>query len=83
MLRLDNNWWIYSVGLINLPMYAMEVKYVVCKNLKMIIGDFGPVENELIFTLIFIVSGIWGAEKYEMSFGNYFNLSEASLLYDY
>ena len=83
MLRLGNTWWLYIIGIINLPMYSMELKHLVCKNLKMIIGELGPVENELIFSLIYILSGFWGADLYENKIGILLGLNESSLMYDY
>lgn len=72
MLRVDISWMILCVGLINLPMYTMEVKFIVCNNLKMIIGELGPVELELIFSIIMIASGMWGVEKYDITLSEYF-----------
>jgi len=46
----------------NLVFYTMEMKYVICKSLKIIVGEIGPVELELIIASILIISGYFGTE---------------------
>lgn len=66
MLRIEPGLWIFSVGLVNLPFYAMEIRHHYCKDLVMIVGDIGPVEVELIYTIILVVSGgYFGGDAFE------------------
>ena len=70
MLRVgDSPIYLLCLALVNVPFYAMEVKFCISKNLKIIIGEIGPVEIELIFTLIFFITGAFtGQEAFERSF---------------
>lgn len=66
MLRVEPGLWIFSIGLVNLPFYAMEIRHYYCKDFIMIVGDIGPVEVELIYTIILALSGAYfGADAYE------------------
>jgi phosphatidylglycerophosphate synthase len=33
MLRVEPGLWIFSIGLVNLPFYAMEIRHFYCKDL--------------------------------------------------
>ena len=66
MLRVEPGLWIFSIGLVNLPFYAMEIRHYYCKDFIMIVGDIGPVEVELIYSIILALSGgYFGADAYE------------------
>lgn len=66
MLQLDSPVWMLGISLINIPFYSMEIRHTVCRHFKMIIGEVGPVEMELVFTLIFGLSGgYFGIEVYD------------------
>lgn len=70
LLRIEPNLWIFSIGLVNLPFYAMEIRHHHCKDMMMIVGDIGPVEVELIYSLIFIATGTYfGGNAFEKTFG--------------
>jgi hypothetical protein len=60
MLQLSPGWGMVGPLLINVPMYCMELRHSLLKNLKFSIGEFGPVEAELIFGSILAFSGIKG-----------------------
>ena len=48
----------------NVVFHTMEMKYILCKNLTLIVGEFGPVEFELIIAiLIFVCGGLIGADS--------------------
>lgn len=67
MLKVDSPFWILSISFVNLPFYSMEIRHCLVKHFKMIIGEVGPVEIELVFTLIFVVSGgILGLSIYDI-----------------
>lgn len=56
----------FSIGLVNVPFYAMEIRHYYCKDFVMIVGELGPVEVELIYTIIFLFSGLYiGGDGYE------------------
>ena len=64
VLRLDPGWMCISFALINLPMYGMEIKFILTGTLSITAGGdaIGPVEIELLFTIIFMISGIFGVK---------------------
>ncbi len=44
----------------------MEIRHYYCKDFVMIVGELGPVEVELIYTIIFLFSGLYiGGDGYE------------------
>ena len=44
----------------------MEIKHCICKNLQLIIGEIGPVEVELIYSVIFLGTGtVWGSACFD------------------
>ncbi len=63
VFRFDN--WVGEALFLmtNLVFYTMEMKYVICKSLKIIVGEIGPVELELIIASILIISGYFGTER--------------------
>lgn len=65
MLRNTQVFYCIGFSLINVPFYTMEVKHKVCKNLHMIMGEIGPVELELIFTIIYGMVGLVGADIFD------------------
>ena len=66
MLRLEPGIWMLGIGIVNVPFYSMEIKHCLCRNFNMIIGEMGPVELELVVSLIFLGSGgIWGCDVFD------------------
>jgi hypothetical protein len=64
LFRFDNLLFEITLMMPNIIFHTMEMKYVLCKTLVMNIGEIGPVELELIlFTLIFVVGGLIGADS--------------------
>lgn len=45
MLRLEPGLLMLSIGIINVPFYAMEMKHMICSGLKITVGEIGPVEG--------------------------------------
>ncbi len=43
-----------------MPMYSMEMRYIFTGTLNITQGDFGPVELELLFAIIFGMAAIFG-----------------------
>jgi len=62
VMRVDPGWLCLSFALINMPMYSMEIKFILTGTLSITAGGdaLGPVEMELLFTLIFVICAIFG-----------------------
>lgn len=68
LLRVEAGILLFSVGLINVPFYTMELRHYYCKDIMLIVGELGPVEIELIYSLIFLLSGlVFGGDSYDKS----------------
>lgn len=68
-MRVEPGLWIFSIGLVNVPFYAMEIRHYFFKDFMMIVGEVGPVEVELIYTIIFLISGLGcGGDYYDRTF---------------
>lgn len=58
--------YILSIGLVNLPFYSMEIRHHYNKEFLMIVGEIGPVEVELLYSLIFFFTGTYfGTEVFD------------------
>eukprot|EP00347_Sterkiella_histriomuscorum_P006704 403351756 len=80
MLRLETPLWMCAFSLINVPFYSMEIKHTVCRHFKMIIGEIGPVELELVFTIIFGLTGsVFGIEVFDLKINYLFGTDLDSL----
>ena len=51
--------------MVTMTVFCMELKFVMCKNLLMIVGELGPVENEIILTLVIVSCGYFTPEFYQ------------------
>jgi hypothetical protein len=49
--------------MINVVFYSMEMKFILCKNLTLIIGEIGPVEIELILSSVLVLGSVFGADS--------------------
>jgi phosphatidylglycerophosphate synthase len=66
LLRVEPGFWMLSIGLVNVPFYCMEIRHCYCKNILMTVGEIGPVEVELIYSIIFMLTGVWwGGEVFD------------------
>jgi phosphatidylglycerophosphate synthase len=80
LLRVEPGLWLFSIGLVNLPFYAMEIRHIYCKQFLMIVGELGPVEVELIYSLIFLLTGtVWGGACFEKSLSELTGVENAYL----
>lgn len=59
----------------NVVFYTMEMKFILCKNLKMTVGEeIGPVEVELLISMI-LLSGYWfGSGFYQQTLNEVFGI---------
>jgi len=62
VFRFDNLLFELMFMMTNLVFYTMEMKFVLCKNLKLIVGEIGPVEVELLMTTICFCAGYFGID---------------------
>ena len=63
--RFDNLCFETVFIMVNFVFYAMEMKFVMCKDLKMVVGEIGPVEVELLLScIIFFVAYFGGVDSY-------------------
>ena len=70
MLRVEPGFWILSVGLVNVPFFAMEIRHSFCKEFVMIVGEIGPVEVELIYSVLFFMTGaVLGGDFFDRPIG--------------
>lgn len=60
IVKMPPGWLTLSYGLINMPMYSMEMKHIFTGSLQITQGDVGPVEIELLFAIIFGLSAMFG-----------------------
>ena len=68
LIRLEPSMWVVCIAIVNFPFYAMEIKHSFAKNFIMIMGEIGPVETELLYTIIFFVTGAFlGGDYYEQT----------------
>ena len=51
--------------MINVTFYSMEMKYVMCRELNLNLGEIGPVEIELGITLLLISGGCLGVDYFQ------------------
>ena len=65
----------------NLCFFVMEMKFILCKNLKMTVGDeIGPVEMELIFSFLLFVGAVFGNGWMQVSVGHTFGIEMLDFL---
>ena len=71
LLRVEPGFWLLSIALINVPFYSMEIRHCYFKDILMIVGELGPVEIEILYTLILFFTGaVFGGDAYEKSIGD-------------
>ena len=63
MFRFDNLLFELVFVMINVVFYSMEMKFILCKNLTLIIGEIGPVEIELILSSVLVLGSVFGADS--------------------
>lgn len=51
----------------NIVFYTMEMKFILCSELTLIVGEIGPVEVELILTTVLLLGGYIGADSFQTS----------------
>jgi len=62
--RFDNMCFESIFLAMNVVFWSMEMKFILFKDLKMIVGEVGPVEVELIIAFVIFLGGYLGAEVF-------------------
>ena len=70
LFRLDSRFFELIFIMTNIVFYSMEMKYIMCKNLNMTVGEIGPVEIELIVTCILLTGSFFGADVFQLTLGS-------------
>ena len=63
-MQMDNSVCELNFFMVNVIFYCMEMRFVVCKELIMVMGGFGPVELELLLSTLLASFGYFGPEFY-------------------
>jgi hypothetical protein len=83
LLKVEPGLMLLSIGLVNLPFYCMEIRHCFCKDFLMIVGEVGPVEVELIYSLIFLGTGtLFGGACFDRTLSDLTGLNLPSYLAD-
>lgn len=64
LFRFDCLVFEMALVLTNIVFYAMEMKYILCKNLNLNLGEIGPVEVELIVAIVLALGSVYGSGFY-------------------
>lgn len=70
IVKMPPGWLTLGIAIINMPMFCMEMSFTLTGSLNINANDdLGPVEVELIISLIFLVAGIFGVEGMNSTLG--------------
>ena len=61
-LKPSRELFLFTMGFENAIFYSMELKFIICNELKFKMGEFGPVEGEFLYFSAITLAGIAGAE---------------------
>jgi hypothetical protein len=61
----------------------MEMRHTLFGNLDMIIGEFGPVELELLMISIMLSGGYFGSQNLQNTVGSTFDLDSSYMISEY
>ena len=74
----DNVYLETAYFFLNIGFYSMEIKHKLMGQLKMNLGEISIVEIELFFSIVFLLSGLYGHGVLQQTFGAYFTISSDS-----
>lgn len=60
MLCFDNKYWELAFFFMNLTFFGEEVRYKICNQLCMLVGQISSVEVEIMLAVCFMFGGIYG-----------------------
>lgn len=79
LFRFDCIWFELSFIMTNVVFYSMEMKYILCKNLNLNLGEVGPVEVELMFSVILGLGWWFGSDYYQQSLTEIFGIENETI----
>lgn len=72
LFRFDNCFLELICTSLNVIFFTMEMKYLLCHELVINIGEVGSVEIENFFATLFVLGSIYGTKIFEMTLGETF-----------
>jgi len=51
--------------MVNVVFYSMEMKFIMCRNLVLNLGEIGPVEVELGVSTVLVLGYVFGSSFYQ------------------
>ena len=66
--------------MMNIAFYCSEVKFILCKELCLIQGEFGPVEAEALLASIVGMFGYFGADYFQQTVSQAFGFEGIPLI---
>ena len=78
IFAFDNVWWELITFYLNMIFYGEEIRYKVCNSLVMVVGEISSVEVEIILSLSFVFTGIYGSDGLQKTFGEHFEIDADS-----
>jgi phosphatidylglycerophosphate synthase len=73
LFRFDNRVFEFMLIMTNIVFYSMEMKFIMLKNLKLVIGEIGPVEIEILLALICVSGFCFGTDTLQLTLGSLFS----------
>lgn len=70
LFRFDNRVFEFMLIMTNIVFYSMEMKFIMLKNLKLVIGEIGPVEIEILLALICVSGFCFGTDTLQLTLGS-------------
>jgi len=74
IFRFESRLFEFILIMCNIVFYSMEMKFLMLKNLKLVIGEIGPVEIELTLTLGYLVAWYFGSQGLQSTLGETFGI---------
>lgn len=74
LFRIDNAILETTFVCMNVVMFAMELKYLLCKELVLQLGEVGAVEIENLSATLMMIGSVYGSCIYEMTLAETFRI---------
>lgn len=69
VFRFDSRLVEFMLIMVNIVFYSMEMKFLMMKDLKLVIGEIGPVEVELSLTIGYFCAYYFGTDGLQKTLG--------------
>ena len=79
-LQVNNRGLEFLTCMMNIAFYSSEVKFILCKKLCLIQGEFGPVEAEALLASIVGMFGYFGPEYFQQTVSQAFGFEGIPLV---